>query len=225
MIKKIFLLFVLLAGSYGAHAQKEKSMVDKIIECYEKYFTLKKQGSPERISETICPPEPADFYDFFNTAFIDFASLREKEVKSFSFNDNLCSPLKQTLKITAPYGEIRVDENGKKRKHLGVDFRLNVGDTVCSVFCGKVRIAKWDNAYGYVVVVRHYNMSETVYAHLDKILVSVDQKVEVGQVIGLGGNTGRSTGSHLHFEIRYKGFPINPIVKDKFLTHIPLSGN
>jgi murein DD-endopeptidase MepM/ murein hydrolase activator NlpD len=223
MTKKVFLLFALLAGSYGAYAQKEKSMIDRIIECYEDYFTLEKQKSPERISETKCPPEPADFYNFINTYFIDFASLREKEIKTFSFNDKLCSPLK-TLKITSLYGEIRVDENGKKRKHFGVDFRLKVGDTVCSVFCGKVRIAKWDNSYGYVVVVRHYNMSETVYAHLDKILVSVDQKVEVGQVVGLGGNTGeRSTGPHLHFEIRYKGFPINPIVKDKFLTRISIS--
>jgi len=113
-----------------------------------------------------------------------------------------------------------MNETGKKTKHFGVDFRLNVGDTVRSVFCGKVRIAKYDDAYGYVVVVRHYNESETVYAHLDKILVSVDQKVEVGQTIGLGGNTGRSTGPHLHFEIRYKGFPINPIVQSKFLMHI-----
>jgi murein DD-endopeptidase MepM/ murein hydrolase activator NlpD len=242
MTKQAFLLFAILAGSYGSYAQKE-SMVDKIIECYETYFALAKPDSPKAKQEnapkpkqdspkpkqdspsstkTICPPEPDDFYNFFKTNFIDFASLREKEgvAKTFSFSDDLCSPLK-TLKITAPYGEIRKDETGKKTKHLGVDFRLSMGDTVCSVFCGRVRIAKWDDAYGNVVVVRHYNMSETVYAHLDKILVDVNQQVEVGQTIGLGGNTGRSTGPHLHFEIRYKGYPINPIVKDKFLMHIP----
>ena len=244
MIKKGFLLFALLAVSLCSDAQKEKSMIDKIIECYEEYFALdkpekpknkpeepsqkqeqskSKQEEPEQISKPICPGEPADFYVFFNTVFLDFASLRESEgaVTTFSFNDSLCSPLKQTLKITSPYGEIRKDGKGKKRKHFGVDFKVNVGDTVRSVFCGKVRIAKWDNAYGYVVVVRHYNESETVYAHLDKILVNVDQKVEVGQTIGLGGNTGRSTGPHLHFEIRYKGYPINPIVQSKFLMHLP----
>ena len=109
------------------------------------------------------------------------------------------------------------------RKHFGIDFRLNVGDSVCSVFCGKVRIAKWDNAYGYVVVIRNYNMSEAVYAHLSKILVSPNQEVKVGDVIGLGGSTGRSTGPHLHFELRYKGIPMNPIINGKFLKHIPVN--
>ena len=108
------------------------------------------------------------------------------------------------------------------RKHFGTDFRLNVGDPVCSVFCGRVRIVKWDDSYGNVIVIRNYNMSETVYAHLSKTLVSGDQEVKAGEVIGLGGSTGRSTGPHLHFELRYKGFPINPIVKGKFLTHIPV---
>ena len=255
MMKKVFLSLLLLAGCYGAYSQKEKSMTDKIIECYEEYFALNKPGIPKPKKETTkpkqedvphpsggltdatpppsgkhggagfggaCPPEPADFYNFFKTNFIDFASLREQEgkVTSFSFSDSLHAPL-QTLTITAPYGEIRKDETGKKRKHFGVDFRLKIGDTVRSVFCGKVRIAKYDNDYGYVVVVRHYNESETVYAHLDKILVGVNQEVEVGEPIGLGGNTGRSTGPHLHFEMRYKGYPINPIVQSKFLMHVP----
>ena len=65
-------------------------------------------------------------------------------------------------------------------------------------------------------------MSETVYAHLDKILVQVNQEVEVGETIGLGGNTGKSSGPHLHFELRYKGYPINPIVDKKFLKNIPV---
>jgi len=263
MKKHALLLFVLLAGCYGAYSQNE-SMVDKIINCYEAYFSLDKPPIPKQKKETpkpkpenlpplseeiseaketgglgnatpppsgglggaglggACPPEPADFYEFFKTNFIDFASLREQEgkVTSFSFSDNLSSPL-QALTVTAPYGEIRKDETGKKRKHFGTDFRLKIGDTVCSVFCGKVRIAKYDNDYGYVVVVRHYNESETVYAHLDKILVGVNQEVEVGEPIGLGGNTGRSTGPHLHFEMRYKGYPINPIVQGKFLMHVP----
>jgi len=107
-----------------------------------------------------------------------------------------------------------------RKKHYGVDFRLNTGDTVRSVFCGKVRIAKYDDTYGYVVVIRNYNMSEAVYPHLDKILVVKEQKVEVGQAIGLGGNSGVSSGPHLHFELRYKGFPINPVVNGKFLKKI-----
>jgi len=220
-MKKLCLLFIFLVGNYWMYAQKDQNIIDLLIESYEDYFDLspQKEIQPEMKSQPelnpVCLPAPADFYDFYNTQFIDFASLREGKVKTFAFSDSLCSPLKQALQITSNYG-MRGD-----RKHYGTDFRLNIGDTVCSVFCGKVRIAKWDDAYGYVVVIRHYNMSETVYAHLSKILVAVNQEVKVGEPIGLGGNTGRSTGPHLHFEIRYKGFPINPIVERKFLSHIP----
>jgi len=208
-MKKLVLLLLFLLGNYFIYAQ-EKSIQNLMIECYAEYFAFKK--STESV---VCPPEPEDFYHFFKTTFIDFGSLRDGEkVHTFSFRDHLSSPLKRKLEISSNYGM----RNGKK--HFGVDFRLNVGDTVCSIFCGKVRVAKWDEAYGYVVVVRHYNMSETVYAHLDKILVNIDQEVQAGQAIGLGGNTGRSTGPHLHFELRYKGFPINPVVNRRFLTRI-----
>ena len=207
MIKKILLLIILLAASYSVDAEC----------CWKKLKRSKKQKT-EVVSTPVCPPIPEDFYQFFQTSFIDFSSLREgKNVKTFSFRDSLCSPLQQNLVVTSPYGM----RNG--RKHYGVDFRLNIGDPVCSIFCGRVRIAKWDESYGYVVVIRNYNMSETVYAHLDKILVSVNQEIEVGQTIGLGGNTGRSTGPHLHFELRYKGFPINPLIDKKFLMLIPVN--
>ena len=96
------------------------------------------------------------------------------------------------------------------RPHYGVDIKLATGDKVVSVFEGVVRIAKYSNSYGNVVVVRHYNGLETLYAHLSKLNVKTGDLVEVGSVIGLGGNTGRSFGAHLHFEVRYLGEPINP---------------
>lgn len=94
--------------------------------------------------------------------------------------------------------------------HYGIDIGLNVGDTIVSAFDGVVRIAKYSKSYGYTVVVRHYNGLETLYAHLSKLLVEPNQEVKSGEIIGLGGNTGRSTGPHLHFEIRYLGGSINP---------------
>ena len=213
MFLKNCIIIVFLSVSYCVYSQ-EKEMINLIIESYESYYSLNSKEEKQISAEKICPPEPEEFYRFFNTKFIDFASLKEGRVKTFSFSDSLHSPLKRNLTITSEYGM-----RGNK-KHYGVDFRVNTGDTVCSVFCGKVRIAKWDNTYGYVVVVRHYNMSESVYAHLSRILVAVNQEVNAGEPIGLGGNTGRSTGLHLHFELRYKGFPINPIVEKKFLSHI-----
>jgi len=85
-----------------------------------------------------------------------------------------------------------------------------VGDEVKAAFEGVVRIAHYDGDYGRVVVIRHNNGLETLYGHLSQFKVKEGEKVEAGDVIGLGGNTGRSTGSHLHFEVRYLGEPINP---------------
>ena len=97
-----------------------------------------------------------------------------------------------------------------RRHHNGIDLKLDKGDNVYSAFAGKVRIAQYSRSYGYVVVVRHYNGLETLYAHLSKLKVTENQDVKAGEVIGLGGSTGRSTGNHLHLEVRYKGHPLNP---------------
>ena len=97
------------------------------------------------------------------------------------------------------------------RWHFGVDLDLDTGDSVRAAFDGVIRISKWDGGgYGNYLLVRHYNGLETLYGHLSKPLVPVGTFVRAGQVIGLGGSTGRSTGSHLHFEVRYEGNPINP---------------
>jgi murein DD-endopeptidase MepM/ murein hydrolase activator NlpD len=97
------------------------------------------------------------------------------------------------------------------RWHFGVDLDLETGDSVKAVFDGVVRISKYDGGgYGNYLLVRHYNGLETIYGHLSKALVPVGTFVKAGQLIGRGGSTGRSTGSHLHFEVRYEGNPINP---------------
>lgn len=111
--------------------------------------------------------------------------------------------------ITSPYGYRR----RWRRMHKGVDLKLNVGDTVRAAFDGKVRIVRNQGrrkGYGMYIVIRHPNQLETVYGHLSKWLVEPDQYVKAGDPIALGGNTGRSTGPHLHFETRYMGYAINP---------------
>jgi murein DD-endopeptidase MepM/ murein hydrolase activator NlpD len=97
----------------------------------------------------------------------------------------------------------------KRRPHYGTDIDLETGDTVMAAFDGMVRIAKLNRSYGNVVIIRHKNGLETVYAHLSKILVEPGQTLEAGQIIGLGGNTGHSFGAHLHFEMRYLGQAID----------------
>ncbi len=96
------------------------------------------------------------------------------------------------------------------RMHKGIDINLNRGDAVVAAFDGMIRIAHLKGGFGNVVIIRHYNGLETVYAHLSKIKVKPGQVVLAGQLIGLGGSTGHSSGPHLHFEVRFKGQAINP---------------
>ena len=119
-------------------------------------------------------------------------------------------------RITSPYGWRR------RRMHRGTDIKLYVGDTVRAAFDGQVRIKKFNRrGYGYYYVIRHPNGLETVYGHLSKFIVDQDDYVRAGQPIGLGGNTGRSTGSHLHFEMRFMGIDLNPETIIDFETFKP----
>ena len=97
-----------------------------------------------------------------------------------------------------------------KKFHKGIDIQLRKGDTVVSAFDGMIRFAQRKGGYGNLVIIRHYNGLETVYAHLSKIKVKEGQVVAAGELLGLAGSTGKSTGPHLHFEVRFMGVPVNP---------------
>ena len=97
------------------------------------------------------------------------------------------------------------------RYHNGTDIDLNTGDTVRAAWSGKIRYAKFNDAgFGNLVIIRHDNGLETFYAHLSKHLCAPNQEVKAGDPIGLGGNTGHSYGSHLHFEVRFYDAPMDP---------------
>lgn len=111
-----------------------------------------------------------------------------------------------------PYKGKLISKYGPRdgRFHAGADIKLERGDTVVSAFDGKVRIARSISGYGKLIVVRHNNGLETVYAHLSKYLVNVNDEVKAGEAIGLGGRTGRASTDHLHFETRVMGEHFNP---------------
>lgn len=117
-----------------------------------------------------------------------------------------CMPTDSTY-ITDRYGY----RANRGRQHLGLDIRVKIGDTIRAAFDGKVRISRYERrGYGHYLVIRHPNGLETVYGHLSRKLVEENDIVHAGDPIGLGGNTGRSTGAHLHFETRILGNAINP---------------
>jgi murein DD-endopeptidase MepM/ murein hydrolase activator NlpD len=130
-----------------------------------------------------------------------------------SMTDTIYLPLlEQDKAYTLPHLNSIVSRFGwrRYRYHYGVDTKNTHGDSIFCIFDGIVRIAKSNKTYGNVVIIRHYNGLETFYAHCSKILVEPNQEVKSGELIALVGNTGRSTGPHLHLETRYKGAAFNP---------------
>jgi murein DD-endopeptidase MepM/ murein hydrolase activator NlpD len=116
------------------------------------------------------------------------------------------------LKRTASGYGMRIDPIYKTAKfHAGMDFSANTGTPVYATGNGRVKKAGWQSGYGKIIIVDHGFGYETWYAHLNKYNVRVGQKVIRGEVIGEVGNTGKSTGPHLHYEVHLKGKVMNPV--------------
>lgn len=154
--------------------------------------------------ERIIQLPSADVYDEWENKFCHAKTEYIPNTYKFDLR-HFSMPIKQDI-ITSNFGR------RWNRNHNGVDIKAYLGDTIYAAFDGRVRVVKYDaSGYGKVIVVRHYNGLETVYGHLCSQLVKVNDEVMAGHPIGLAGNTGRSTGTHLHFETRFCGIPINPL--------------
>ena len=137
-------------------------------------------------------------YEFDPVLFFDTLRIPLTDANDCGF----VSPVKG--RVSSHFG------HRKYRYHHGTDIAIYTGEPVKSAFDGVVRIARYSSSYGYVVVVRHPTGLETLYAHLSRLKVKVNQTVKAGDLVGLVGRTGRATGSHLHFEMRYKGWSVDP---------------
>lgn len=149
-----------------------------------------------------------DFYAFWDTLHVDayrFDLRKLQEIIPVTVLEMDCDFAMPIYgRTNSPFGW----RHG--RPHTGIDLQLRTGDSVFSAFDGVVRMSKYYNGYGNCVVVRHYNGLETLYAHLSRLDVHPGTLINAGQLLGLGGSTGHSTGPHLHFEIRFLGRPLNP---------------
>ncbi|HRO76278.1 MAG TPA: peptidoglycan DD-metalloendopeptidase family protein [Crocinitomicaceae bacterium] len=156
-------------------------------------------------TKNITQPQPWNTHTCF--------SMTEKYGLDANFKDTIALNLNVNSKFFIPVSGAVVSEykHRGKRPHKGIDLGLRIGDSVVSVWDGKVRYAEYNRGgYGNLVVVRHSNGLETYYAHLSKLKVKVNDEVKAGDLIGLGGSTGHSTGPHLHFEVRFYDMTINP---------------
>jgi murein DD-endopeptidase MepM/ murein hydrolase activator NlpD len=164
-----------------------------------------------------CSLPAQEIYDDWNTT-----TIHPYKFDPGKFNDTICLDLIKQGDcefVTPRVGRVSSKFGWRRyRYHYGIDISLYTGDSVRSAFDGVVRIARYSTSYGYFVVVRHYNGLETLYAHLSRLKVKTGDEVEAGDLIGKGGRTGRATGSHLHFEVRYKGWPLNPAEFIDFTT-------
>ena len=152
-------------------------------------------------------------YPSWNNEYVHAYGKKSETVIPESFTIDLSGFYMPTpsRKITSPFGP------RWRRMHNGLDLKVEIGDTIRAAFDGKVRIVKYEaRGYGKYIVIRHSNGLETIYGHLSRQLVDPDQIVKAGEIIGLGGNTGHSTGSHLHFETRFLGIAINPALMFDF---------
>ena len=160
---------------------------------------------------------------FENDSLLNYTWPWEHDLCYASNKTNDLTTLKDTIwvcLVDSNFAEFSLPHEGrvtsrygwrKGRYHNGIDISLTTGDTVVSAFSGKVRYARYnEGGFGNLVVIRHFNGLETFYAHLSKHLVVPNQLVEAGEPIGLGGNTGRSKGAHLHFETRFYDAPMDP---------------
>ena len=150
-----------------------------------------------------------DSTGLFSTQWIN-DQIFAYRIKPDSIRDTLVVLTSTDRVFTLPiYGKLF---RGFTYSHKGLDIKLNRGDTIKAAFDGVVRYAKYNRGgFGNLVIIRHYNGLETYYGHLSKVKVKVNQVVKSGDMLGLGGSTGRSRGPHLHFEIRYKDIPLDPL--------------
>ena len=143
-------------------------------------------------------------------------AIAEAKLDSITIDMTQAAIPLESGRITSPFGFRRY------RIHKGVDIGLHRGDPIRAAFPGRVARVRYERrGYGRYIVIEHENcgITRTVYAHLSKQLVKVGQTVEAGEVIGLGGNTGRSTGPHLHFEMRIGEIPLDPTEFFNFPNH------
>ena len=149
--------------------------------------------------------DPLEAYDSWDESLVNPYGVRLVDMKDTVKIDIRGYIPPSQKHVTSDFGDRRGGF------HYGIDLKVYKGDSIYCAFDGQVRLTKYQRrGYGYYVVVRHNNGLETLYAHLSKTLVTPGQDVKAGEVLGMAGSTGRSTGYHLHFETRYLGNVINP---------------
>ncbi len=203
----ILTLLICFSFTLYTHAQQSHTHLTKILIEPEEHDSLFHENE-ELESDSLQSPDEALYKNLWNSTQIRYPAntLPNK-------NDTIVITLigEGDSPFVAPVKGKVISKYGfrGRRMHTGTDIRLNSGDSVLSAFDGRVRLAKKFNGYGNLVLVRHNNGLETIYAHLKTIKVNINDSIKAGDLIGLGGRTGRASCDHLHFETRLFGEPFD----------------
>lgn len=206
---KYWLLFLFLLPIFS-FAQRNIDAIIDTVETPSGPAILYKNFTWEYLmDEPVLMSIDEDSTGLFSTQWIN-NQIFAYRIKPDSIHDTLVILVTPERLFTLPiYGKLF---RGFTYSHKGLDIKLNKGDTVVAAFDGVVRYAKYNRGgFGNLVIIRHYNGLETYYGHLSKINVKINQIVKSGESIALGGSSGRSRGPHLHFEVRYKDLPLDPL--------------
>lgn len=166
----------------------------------------------QELHDQVCGDSTIQFIQEWDSD-VCYTSNRKNNVNKLKDTIYMCVQDEYSDGFVMPFDGVVTSRFGwrKGRPHNGIDLDLTTGDTVRAAWSGRVRYAKYNaSGFGNLVIIRHDNGLETFYAHLSQLSVVPNQIISAGDPIGLGGNTGRSFGSHLHFEIRFYDLPINP---------------
>jgi murein DD-endopeptidase MepM/ murein hydrolase activator NlpD len=161
----------------------------------------------------------------FQRQMLMWKALPQPIARSIAIGEPMVLPVARVVRLSSRFG-VRTDPLGMgHRMHSGIDIPGPLGTSVMATGAGVVSFVGWAGGYGNLVVIDHGNGLRTRYGHLLRPLVSHGDRVGMGTVIGLMGSTGRSTGSHLHYEIRIDGAAVNPLasnyVTQGYVSEIP----
>ena len=209
-MKLLFILLIFFFLSLTGFAQRNVSAITDTVETENGSVILYRNFTWEYLdNEPVMLSQEDDSTGLFTNEWIND--------QIFAYKTNLDSISDTVIVICTGDRKFTMPVSGKLFRgfmytHKGLDIKLNKGDTVRSAFDGVVRYSKYNRGgFGNLVIIRHYNGLETYYAHLSKSIVKVNQLVSSGDPIALGGSSGRSRGPHLHFEVRYKDVPLDPM--------------
>lgn len=203
-LRSLFLLLLLAAGA-GAQGQTQRfaALAARAVD-------LDSIATSDKVLRRFEYKEPEVFrvhWDTTKVHVLDFDWSQQQDTLWLCATD-----IRHRRYRTPVRGEV-VSSYGwrHRRMHHGIDLKLTTGDTVFAAFDGKIRYSDYNyGGYGNLVVMRHFSGLETYYGHLSALFVDPNEYVKAGDPIGLGGSTGRSSGPHLHFEVRYMGSAFNP---------------